>query len=104
MKERSTEDWIELLEPLDIPCGPIHDVREVVKDPQVNARDMILELLHPTAGPLLMPGSPVKLSDTPTVITEAAPALGEHTDLILSSLLEKSTGEIHRLRSQGVIL
>ncbi|MEE2709026.1 MAG: CoA transferase [Gemmatimonadota bacterium] len=103
IKQRTTGAWIDLLEPLDIPCGPIHDVQQVVEDPQVNARDMILRLAHPTAGPLRMAGSPIKLTDTPGQISGIAPELGEHTDRVLSSILDLSVEEIHQLRSQNII-
>lgn len=103
IKQRTTPAWIDLLEPLDIPCGPIHDVQQVVEDPQVNARDMILQFTHPTAGPLRMAGTPIKLTDTPGQISGIAPELGEHTDDVLTSILNFSKQEIHKLRSQNII-
>ncbi len=103
IKQRTTPAWIDLLEPLDIPCGPIHDVQQVVEDPQVKARDMILQFTHPTAGPLRMAGTPIKLTDTPGQISGMAPELGEHTDDVLTSILNFSKQEIHKLRSQNII-
>jgi len=103
IKQRTTPAWIDLLEPLDIPCGPIHDVQQVVEDPQVKARDMILQFTHPTAGPLRMAGTPIKLTDTPGQISGIAPELGEHTDDVLTSILNFSKQEIHKLRSQNII-
>lgn len=103
IKQRTTPAWIDLLEPLDIPCGPIHDVQQVVEDPQVKARDMILQFTHPTAGPLRMAGTPIKLTDTPGQISGIAPELGEHTDDVLTSILNFSKQEIHKLRSQHII-
>ena len=103
IKQRTTPAWIDLLEPLDIPCGPIHDVQQVVEDPQVKARDMILQFAHPTAGPLRMAGTPIKLTDTPGQISGIAPELGEHTDDVLTSILNFSKQEIHKLRSQNII-
>ena len=104
MRSRTAQEWMALLEPLDIPCGPIHNVQDVVNDPQVKARDMIIEMDHPTAGNLRIPGSPLKLSDTPSRISEPAPDLGQHTDHILSTVLKIDASEIARLRATKCIL
>ena len=102
-KERTTEVWLKMLDSAEIPCGPIQNIQQVVEDPQVLARDMIVRILHPIAGPLRMAGSPLKLSDTPPEITRHAPALGEHTDQVLQSLLGSSPGDVARWRDSDVI-
>ncbi len=102
-KKQITEVWLEMLDSADIPCGPIQNIQQVVEDPQVLARDMIVRILHPIAGPLRMAGSPLKLSDTPPEITRHAPTLGEHTDQILQSLLGSSPGELAQWRHLDVI-
>jgi len=75
--------WLALLEASDIPCGPINDYAQVFADPQVLAREMVVETDHPTLGHLRTLGSPIKLSATPPDVSRRAPQLGEHTDEVL---------------------
>ncbi len=75
--------WLERLESRGIPCGPINDYAQAFADPQVQARHMVVEIDHPTLGRLRTPGSPVKMSETPTVVARRAPRLGEHTREVL---------------------
>ena len=102
-KESTSEDWLRRLDSAEIPCGPIQNVQQVVEDPQVLAREMIVKILHPIAGPLRVAGSPLKLSETPPEVTRHAPALGEHTDPILRTLLDASPDDLARWREGGVI-
>ena len=102
-REGKTEDWLQRLDGAEIPCGPIQDVRQVVEDPQVLARGMIVKLLHPVAGSLRVAGSPLKLSDTPPEITRHAPSLGEHTDEVIQRLLRASADDVARWRESGAI-
>jgi crotonobetainyl-CoA:carnitine CoA-transferase CaiB-like acyl-CoA transferase len=81
---QSCRHWLALLEANDIPCGPINDYAEVFADRQVVARDMVVEVDHPTLGHLKTLGSPIKMSATPPVVARRAPMLGEHTREILS--------------------
>jgi formyl-CoA transferase len=78
------EHWLSLLEANDIPCGPINDYAQVFADPQVLARDMVVETEHPTLGHLRTLGSPIKMSATPPDVSRRAPQLGEHTREILN--------------------
>ena len=71
--------WLQLLEAHDIPCGPINNYEEMARDPQILARNMVVETHHPTLGRLRTLGSPIKMSDTPPVAGRPAPLLGEHT-------------------------
>jgi crotonobetainyl-CoA:carnitine CoA-transferase CaiB-like acyl-CoA transferase len=79
----SCAHWLELLDANDIPCGPINDYARVFTDPQVVARDMVVDTDHPTLGRLKTLGSPLKLSATPPQVGRAAPRLGEHTAEVL---------------------
>jgi CoA:oxalate CoA-transferase len=100
---RSVDEWIECLDGAGIPCGPINGVDRVITDPQVLARNMIVEVDHPVAGRLKMPGVPIKLSETPGEVAAPAPLLGQHTDVILGQLLGFELARIAELRSKKVI-
>lgn len=75
--------WLDLFDANDIPCGPINTYEQVMRDPQILARQMVLETDHPTLGRLRTLGSPLKMSDTPPVAGRRAPLLGEHTMEVL---------------------
>lgn len=95
-KQKTIAEWIVLLEEAGLPCAPINTVDKIVNDPQVVAREMIVEVEHPVAGKLKMPGIPVKMSLTPGAIKTPAPLLGQHTAEVLKELLgwdEKKTQE-----------
>jgi formyl-CoA transferase len=78
--------WLWLFDDNGIPCGPINNYAEAFDDRQVRARDMIVEVQHPTLGRLRSPGSPLKMSETPPRVDRRAPLLGEHTAEILREL------------------
>lgn len=99
--QRPTAEWQALLEEAGVPNGPINSVADVVRDPQVQAREMIQEVVHPLAGATLMPGVPIKLSATPGGIRRPAPLLGEHTADVLTDWLGCGPDEIARWRDQG---
>jgi crotonobetainyl-CoA:carnitine CoA-transferase CaiB-like acyl-CoA transferase len=94
--------WLSLLEANDIPCGPINNYAQVFADPQVIAREMVVETEHPTLGRLKTLGSPIKLSVTPPDVSRRAPQLGEHTTEVLAEA--GFTGEeIAALRWSGAL-
>ncbi|MFP4057004.1 MAG: CaiB/BaiF CoA transferase family protein [Candidatus Brocadiia bacterium] len=103
LRRRPTAWWLEAMERAGIPCGPIHTVADLARDPQVAARGMIQEVGHPPAGPMKMAGVPIKLSATPGAIGGPAPALGEHTDEVLSRHLGLDPQALARLRDEGVV-
>ncbi|MBT9176309.1 MAG: Acetyl-CoA:oxalate CoA-transferase [Firmicutes bacterium] len=97
-------EWIAALESAGVPCGPINTVDKVLQDPQIVARNMIEESVHPVAGPIRMAGSPIKMSDAPDlVVRQPAPMLGQHTEEVLSRLLALSMDEIQGLRGKGAL-
>ena len=100
--ERSREYWLDRLEAHDIPCGPINDYREVMADPQIRAREMVVETRHPTLGTLSTLGTPIKLSGTPLTPGRPAPLLGQHTDEVLSAAGYRED-EIAALRTAQVV-
>lgn len=82
--QNTTGSWLALLEKAGVPCGPINDLANVYNDPQVHARNMMVDTNHPEAGVTQNIGIPVKLSETPGIIRRPAPILGQHTDEILT--------------------
>ena len=103
MKERSASEWIEQFEDAEVPAGPVNTLDRVFADPQIAAREMLLEVPHPKIGMLKMAGTPIKMTGMEERSTLAPPQLGEHTDEILTSVLDMKEGEIHRLRENGDI-
>lgn len=84
LSQKPTGYWLDLLEQAGVVAGPIYDMEQVYQDPQVLARDMVVDLEDTNLGKLRHIGVPVKLSETPGSIRNRAPALGEHSREILS--------------------
>jgi CoA:oxalate CoA-transferase len=103
MKTRTTQEWVEELEQMGIPCGPVNKIDQVADDAQVKARDMIIEVQHPEAGVFKVVNTPFKFSRTPCRAEHAAPDLGEHTRDILSSLLGITEEKVDELRTSKII-
>ncbi|MCZ6867029.1 MAG: CaiB/BaiF CoA-transferase family protein [Dehalococcoidia bacterium] len=99
---RSTNRWVDILEEAGVPCGPINDLADVFSDPQVKARDMLLEVQHPSAGKIKQTGIPIKFSATPGSIDSPPPLLGQHSKEILLEL-GYSQDEVEALEQQEVI-
>ena len=102
-RQKTTEEWIDLLFKYDIPGGPINSIDRVFEHPQVRALRILEEVPHPTAGNLKLVRSPMNLVRTPPQVRIRPPLLGEHNEEILNGLLGYSTDEIKSLRDQGVI-
>ena len=103
MSERTTDDWINALGKIGVPCGPINTMDKVVSHPQVHAREMITRIAHQVTGEVEVPGVPIKLSETPGNVDAPAPSLGEHTTEILTEVLKISPDEVAKLKQNGVI-
>ncbi len=84
-----------------MPNGPINNVAQVMADPQVQAREMIVAVEHPVAGHTELPGIPIKLSETPGSVRTPAPLLGEHANDILTGLLGYDQGKIKEIQEKG---
>jgi len=101
--KKTCDEWMEILVEAAVPCGPVNDMEHLFADPQVKHRDMIAEVEHPTIGALRLGGIPVKYSETPGSIRRPPPLLGEHTDEVLSEVLDYSAEKREELRNAGVI-
>ena len=100
----SVDSWISKLEGAGIPCGPINTIDKVLADPQVQARNMIEEVVHPVAGKLKMAGCPIKLSATPVgSIRNPAPLLGQHTEEVLAKYLGLTSEQVEALKKEGAL-
>ena len=99
---QDTEQWLELLDAAGVVAGPIYNMEQVYQDPQVLAREMLVDMEDPDLGTIHNIGVPVKLSETPGSIRRRAPALGEHS---VEVLLERgfSQAEVDTLLADGVI-
>ncbi|WP_405915656.1 formyl-CoA transferase [Streptomyces sp. NBC_00728] len=93
---------LEKLNAQSIPCGPILSTKEIIEDTSLAANDMVVEVEHPERGSYVTVGSPLKLSDSPVVIT-ASPLLGEHNEEIYIGELGLGDEELRLLKSGGVI-
>jgi len=100
---QTTAAWQTRLDAAGIPISPINTVADVMEHPQVLAREMLVQLNHPVAGKMTVPGIPVKLSDTPGALRTAAPTLGQHTEEVLLELLGYTAEQVAQLRTEGAI-
>jgi CoA:oxalate CoA-transferase len=103
MKTRTTREWIEEFEKAGIPCGPVNDIEQAAADPQINARDMFVEVKHPRAGNFRVVNTPFKFSRSSYQVEKASPDLGQHTREVLKQLLGMTDKEIEQLKDSGVI-
>ncbi len=101
--QKNSGEWLQLLTEAEIPSGPINTIDRVLADPQVIAREMVVEMEHPATGKYRVVGSPMKLSETPVQYRIPPPRLGEHTEEILRDILKYSQAEIERLKQEKVI-
>jgi formyl-CoA transferase len=93
---------MEMLNEIDVPCGPILDMKELIEDKAMAERGMIVQVKHPQRGVFKTVGCPIVLSDSPVEV-QTSPLLGEHTAEILTELLSYDQAIIDQLRAEGVI-
>ena len=95
--------WLAELGAEDLICGPVNTYADLAQDPQVIANDYIVDLVHPVAGRVKVPGIPVQLGKTPGRVRGAAPELGQHTEEVLLNIVGCTWEEIQGLREREVI-
>jgi CoA:oxalate CoA-transferase len=96
LKKKNVADWLVVMEQAGIPCGPINNIGNIVNDHHIRTREMIVEIEHPVAGSVKMPGIPVKMSDNPGSVESPSPILGQHTHEVLKEVLGWSEAEIKK--------
>jgi len=99
---KTVHEWLSLIGD-EFPCGPINNLEQVFSMPQVEAREMLIHMEHPTIGDLPLVGSPLKFSDAPVEYKLPPSRLGEHTEDVLKELLGYSNEKIADLKSSAVI-
>jgi CoA:oxalate CoA-transferase len=103
MLQKTNSEWVALLSGMGIPVGPVQNIAEVARDPQVNERGMFVDIDHPALGPVRFAGNPIKLSRTPTVAGSSPPDLGQHSNEVLEQQLGMTTEQINELIAAGVV-
>ncbi len=101
--EKMVEEMLETLRGAGIPCGPINDIGQVLSEPQVLSREMVVDVDVPIAGPTKVTGVPIKLSEAPGAVRTPPPALGEHTEEVLETILGMDETQRSVLRGRGVV-
>jgi crotonobetainyl-CoA:carnitine CoA-transferase CaiB-like acyl-CoA transferase len=100
---KTTEEWMRLFDETEVPAGPIYTLDKALQDPQVQFRNMVIEIDSPHTGPLKDLGNPIKMSDMGAPVYQPAPLLGEHTESLLTELLGFSAQDLSALREKKII-
>ncbi len=100
--QRSKHDVMRLMGEAGVPCGAVLDSVELLNDPHMRERGMVVTVDHPARGKFTMPGCPVRLEDSPAEVT-AAPLLGQHNSEVYAELLGYSAGDLAELKEQGIL-
>jgi len=103
LRRRPSAHWVAEFEAAGVPVGPVNKIGDMLADPQVKARDMVVEVDHPRAGRVKALGHPVKFSGTPGEMKLPAPLLGQHTREVLAGL-GYGAAEIEALQREGAVL
>ena len=100
---RSVAQWVEVLQPEGVPCGPVNSIAQTFANPQVIHRQMRVDLPHPLAGSVPSVANPIKFSGTPIQYGDAPPTLGQHSDQVLKEYVGLSDAEIEALKAKRII-
>jgi crotonobetainyl-CoA:carnitine CoA-transferase CaiB-like acyl-CoA transferase len=99
----TADEWVRHIHPQGVPIGVINSIAQALDEPQVKARNMLVNIPHPLKANFLTVGSPIKLSGTPVEYLRPAPMLGEHTDEVLKRQLGLDDERLAELKARGVI-
>ena len=102
-RKHGTQEWLALLGPLGVPCGPINDMAQTFDHPQTVHRGMKLVMEHPASGPVPLVANPIRFTEAPIHYHRPPPLLGEHSDEVLGDLLGMDSAQIAMLRQEGVV-
>lgn len=102
-KQHTTAEVVQFLDRAKVPVAPVLSIQQLVEHPQVKARNMLVEVEHPIAGKVSMPGFPIQFSATPGSVRTPAPLLGQHTDEVLLDILGLTQNKINELRIKKVL-
>jgi formyl-CoA transferase len=100
--KRSKHEVMRVMGEAGVPCGAVLDSTELLNDPHMKQRGMVVTVDHPVRGKFTMPGCPVKLEDSPAEV-RSAPLLGEHNAEVYGSMLGLEGSELERLKQDGII-
>jgi CoA:oxalate CoA-transferase len=103
LADKTRAQAVALLEKHGVPSGPVYTAEDVFNDPHIAARQMLVTVDDPVAGPRQYARSPIHLSSTPEIPTAPAPQLGEHTHPILRDLLGYDQAKIEQLTAEGIV-
>tara|TARA_Y100001970_G_scaffold294286_1_gene449811 strand:- start:26711 stop:27898 length:1188 start_codon:yes stop_codon:yes gene_type:complete len=95
--------WLEELENVGVPCGPINNLEQVFADPQIQSRGTQRQLDHPEGGKLPTVANPIHLSESPIEYERPPPILGQHNGEVFGRLLRLTQDDIQRLKDDGVV-
>ena len=101
--QRSVDEVVKTLQEAGVPCEPVNTMYQLLDDPQIKAREMIVYTDHPDLGRIPLPGTPIKLSLTSGRIGAPAPKLGEHNEEIYGKLLGFNSEKLSQLKQRGII-
>ncbi len=100
---RGTRQWLDLLGPLGVPCGPINNLEQTLAHPQVQHREMQMRMPHPSSGTVPLIANPIRFTEQPIEYQRPPPLLGQHNNEVLGELLGMPADLIAQLRDKHVI-
>jgi CoA:oxalate CoA-transferase len=103
LENKPVDEVIRILDQARVPCSKVNNIAEMVNDPQVKARDMLIDMEYPGIGKVPLPGVPIKMSRTPGDIEMPAPELGQHNQEVYSCLLGLTNKELAQMKAEGVM-
>ena len=101
--QHSQSHWIKHLEAARVPYGPINNMEQVFEDPHIQARHMVQEVSHPSAGTIPLLSPPIRFDGQQSPIRMAPPTLGQHTDRVLQQELHLTADQLKSLREAKII-